>query len=376
MRVDKEKHKYVFRDAAHKAGLAVFVLFPAGYVVASDEFFDPLPLPIGVKVVKGRLAIGWELRSDQTQVCWDLNENESDLSDVVNSLNAFLFTKTSSHALDPIEARSKESGPPAEAPELRPIDQNQANEQPNMVSQNHESERVESASGVGFLSAIQKMLQGTKAGKVLPWASLLAGIGGAAAIILRFFSDPQTAVFAIITMLVLMAVAVVLLSLATMGGPAVKILALLFGYAAVILIILSAALLMTSFFFDWPRILAPSNRQSADISARFSVDGKTTKSAGFPIFTPITITLEGVPDYAQPFWSQPKLGSLNTTDANTVIYTGCKEGPEAFSAEVYANGKLLRTVQIEFNNDPPPVGVTVKEISKEKAEEYLNKKKR
>jgi len=101
------------------------------------------------------------------------------------------------------------------------------------------------------------MLKGSPAGRVLPWAILLAGVGAAAAIILRLFTDPATAVLAIVIMLVLMATAVLFLTLASMGGPPMQILALIFAYSSVLLVIISATLLMTSFFFRWPRVLAP-----------------------------------------------------------------------------------------------------------------------
>ena len=87
------------------------------------------------------------------------------------------------------------------------------------------------------------------------YASGVAGIAAAVALVAGLITNYKIAVFGIILMLGLMTVLVVFSSLAQAAPGDIRILALLLAWAFVILIIATSSFIFTGFFFHWPRPL-------------------------------------------------------------------------------------------------------------------------
>jgi hypothetical protein len=102
-------NKLYYQDRAHQEGMVLIWLLPKGVVAPSVESIHPKP--ILAKSHKGRMAIFWELRGEETEVVCDVTSMAEDQAErAVEALNASLRT------MDPAPASSIMETPPPEEP--------------------------------------------------------------------------------------------------------------------------------------------------------------------------------------------------------------------------------------------------------------------
>lgn len=103
------------------------------------------------------------------------------------------------------------------------------------------------------LSPMQILKDAQKAVPAVRYAVGIAGIAAVVAIVAGFRLDLRIALFGTIIVLGLMFVLVILSALVAHAGPALLKLALFAAWCFLILTVVTSTLLMTSYFFSWPR---------------------------------------------------------------------------------------------------------------------------
>ncbi|HYH79327.1 MAG TPA: hypothetical protein VEX86_06010 [Longimicrobium sp.] len=103
------------------------------------------------------------------------------------------------------------------------------------------------------LSPAQVLIDAQKAVPAVRYAAGVAGIAAVVAIVAGFRLDPRIAVFGTIIVLGLMFVLVVFSALVAHAGPALVNLALVAAWCFLLLTVATSAMLMTSYFFAWPK---------------------------------------------------------------------------------------------------------------------------
>ena len=105
---------------------------------------------------------------------------------------------------------------------------------------------------MGF-SPIQILREAQQSVPAVKYAAGIAGVAAVVAIVAGFQIDLRIAVFGTITVLGLMFVLLIFSSLAAHSGPSLAITALFAAWSFMLLTVVASGLLVTSYFFAWPR---------------------------------------------------------------------------------------------------------------------------
>src|SRR5580704_17746178 len=93
--------------------------------------------------------------------------------------------------------------------------------------------------------------------KVLKWALGIAGLGAAVSIVLNFKLGPAYTVFGILISIAMMALLSVCAVGTQLAAPRIAAMALVFLWGVMLLSMAALSLLLTCYFFSWPRTLGP-----------------------------------------------------------------------------------------------------------------------
>lgn len=130
--------------------------------------------------------------------------------------------------------------------------------------------------GADVLPPLGVLREGTRAVPSVKYALGVAAIAAAVSIGVGFAGSPIVAVLGVVTTLVLMVILVIFSAFARSRPASIKLLSLTLAWASLVLMLVASCLILTCFFFQWPRPLDEINARITSIIDRTDTAPPTT----------------------------------------------------------------------------------------------------